>query len=177
MKHIPNLLTLLRLLMIPLFFFVFYSGNENATIQALIVFIVASATDVLDGYLARKYEVVSKFGTIADPFADKMMQISVLYTWSDANYLKDWFFWIVLVKEVLQILLAAIIVNMKPRIIIPANIFGKVTTVLVFVMIVLAVFEPPGIFVMQVVVSILAIITFTQYAYRLVQELEKRRSV
>ena len=142
---------------------------------ALLVFVLASITDVLDGYLARKFEVVSKFGTVADPFADKMMQLSVLYTLSDANYLKNWFFWIILVKDIFQILLAAIIVNMKPRIIIPANIFGKATTVLLFVTIVLAVFRMPGIVMLQGLVSVLAIITFIQYAFRFMQELQKRK--
>lgn len=142
---------------------------------ALLVFVLASMTDVLDGYLARKFEVVSKFGTVADPFADKMMQLSVLYTLSDANYLKNWFFWIILVKDIFQILLAAIIVNMKPRIIIPANIFGKATTVLLFVTIVLAVFRMPGIVMLQGLVSVLAIITFIQYALRFMQELQKRK--
>lgn len=142
---------------------------------ALLVFVLASMTDVLDGYLARKFEVVSKFGTVADPFADKMMQLSVLYTLSDANYLKNWFFWVILVKDIFQILLAAIIVNMKPRIIIPANIFGKATTVLLFVTIVLAVFRMPGIVMLQGLVSVLAIITFIQYAFRFMQELQKRK--
>lgn len=174
-KQIPNILTVIRLLMIPFYFMVFYSDLENSLTWALFVFVLASITDVLDGYLARKFEVVSKFGTVADPFADKMMQLSVLYTLSDADYLKNWFFWIILVKDIFQILLAAIIVNMKPRIIIPANIFGKATTVLLFVTIVLAVFRTPGIVILQGVVSVLAIITFIQYAFRFMQELQKRK--
>lgn len=174
-KQIPNILTVIRLLMIPFYFMVFYSDLENSLTWALFVFVLASITDVLDGYLARKFEVVSKFGTVADPFADKMMQLSVLYTLSDADYLKNWFFWIILVKDIFQILLAAIIVNMKPRIIIPANIFGKATTVLLFVTIVLAVFRMPGIVMLQGLVSVLAIITFIQYAFRFMQELQKRK--
>lgn len=174
-KQIPNILTVIRLLMIPFYFMVFYSDLENSLTWALFVFVLASITDVLDGYLARKFEVVSKFGTVADPFADKMMQLSVLYTLSDANYLKNWFFWVILVKDIFQILLAAIIVNMKPRIIIPANIFGKATTVLLFVTIVLAVFRMPGIVMLQGLVSVLAIITFIQYAFRFMQELQKRK--
>ncbi|MDE1547634.1 CDP-diacylglycerol--glycerol-3-phosphate 3-phosphatidyltransferase [Jeotgalibaca caeni] len=175
-KQLPNLLTILRLLLIPFYFIVFYSGSENATFQALLVFIAASITDVLDGYLARKYEVVSKFGTVADPFADKLMQISVLYTLSDADYLENWFFWIILVKEFSQIALGAVMVSMKPRIIIAANVFGKATTVLVFLTIILAVFEVPGINILQIIVTTLAIITFSQYALRFSQKLQKRKA-
>uniref|UniRef100_UPI00359F6646 CDP-alcohol phosphatidyltransferase family protein n=1 Tax=Jeotgalibaca porci TaxID=1868793 RepID=UPI00359F6646 len=68
MKHVPNLLTLLRLFMIPIYLLVFYMESPNALQYALFIFIGASFTEVLDGYLARKYEVVSKFGIVADPF-------------------------------------------------------------------------------------------------------------
>lgn len=177
MRHIPNLLTLLRLFMIPFYFVVFYSGSEQATFYALIVFVVASMTDVLDGYLARKLDVVSKFGTLADPFADKLMQVSVLYSLSDAAFLKEWFFWIILVKEILQIALGTFMISMKPKMIMPANIFGKVTTVLIFLTIILAVFEVSGIVVLQTIVAVLAIVTFCQYAYKFMLGLQERRAV
>ena len=176
MKHIPNLLTLLRLFMIPFYFYVFYSGHEQATYYALLVFIVASITDVLDGYLARKYDVVSKFGTVAAPFADKVMQVSVLYSLSAASFLKNWFFWIILVKELLQITLGVIMINMKPKMIMPANVFGKVTTVLVFLTVILAVFKVSGIVVIQAIVAILAVITFIQYAYHFLVGLQERKA-
>lgn len=175
MKYIPNLLTLLRLFMIPLYFVVFYSGNPHSTMQAMYIFILASATDVLDGYLARKYNVVSKFGTVADPFADKMMQVSVLFTLSHVGYLENWFFWLILLKEAAQISLGLVMVSMRPRLIISANVFGKATTVMVFVTIILAVFQVSEIRLIQIGVSILAVITITQYAYRFVRELEKRK--
>lgn len=174
MKHIPNLLTLLRLFMIPFYLLVFYMDHKNAMMYALYIFITASLTDVLDGYLARKYNVVSKFGIVADPFADKMMQVTVLYTLYDYGYLERWFFWIILVKEVFQILLGLWMVSLKPRIIVPANIFGKTTTVLVFATIILAVFQFPGIFWLQVIVAVLATITFVQYAYRFYGKYQQR---
>lgn len=176
MKHIPNILTFIRLLLIPVYFIVFYSGNEHALGQALAVFIIASFTDVLDGYLARKYDVVSKFGTVADPFADKLMQVSVLYSLSNVELLEKWFFWIILVKEICQIVLGIIMVSMKPKMIISANVFGKMTTVLIFVTIVFAVFTLPGSYMIQIVTAILAAITFTQYAYHFIMGLQERKS-
>lgn len=175
MKHIPNLLTLLRLLMIPFYFTIFYSGRPNALTESLVVFVAASITDVLDGYLARKYEVVSNFGKVADPFADKVMQLSVLYTLADARYLLDWFFWIILVKEALQIGLGAILVSRRPRIIVPANKYGKATTFLVFLTVILAVVRVPGIHYLQVFVAGWAIFTFLQYAYRVGRRLRKEQ--
>lgn len=176
MKHIPNLLTLLRLFMIPFYFMVFYSGRPNALMESLYIFVAASITDVLDGYLARKYQVISNFGKVADPFADKAMQLSVLYTLSDANYLRDWFFWVILVKEALQIGLGGILVSRRPRIIVPANKYGKATTFLVFLTVILAVFRVPGIQYLQVFVAGWAILTFVQYAIHVGGRfLERRR--
>lgn len=174
MKHIPNLLTLLRLLMIPFYFNVFYSGRPNAVMEALYIFVAASVTDVLDGYLARKYQVISNFGKVADPFADKIMQLSVLYTLSDSGYLTIWFFWVILVKEALQIGLGAILVSRRPRIIVQANKYGKATTLLVFLTVILAVLQVPGIGYLQVFVAIWAIFTFLQYAYRISRRLLER---
>ena len=175
MRHGPNLLTLLRLFMIPIYLVVFYMETPNALQYALAIFIAASVTDVLDGYLARKYDVVSKFGVVADPFADKMMQVTVLYTLYDSGYLEVWFFWIILVKEVLQIALGIWMVSLKPRIIVPANIFGKATTVLVFLTIILAAFQFPGILWIQVVVGLLAVITFSQYMMKFYEKYQARK--
>lgn len=175
MKHVPNLLTLLRLFMIPIYLMVFYMDTPNALQYALYIFIAASFTDVLDGYLARKYNVVSKFGIVADPFADKMMQVAVLYTLYDSGYLEVWFFWIILVKEVLQILLGVWMVSLKPRIIVPGNIFGKATTVLIFLTIILAAIQFPGILWIQVIVGLLAIITFAQYVLKFYAKYQVRK--
>lgn len=174
MKHVPNLLTLLRLFMIPIYLWVFYMDTSNTLHYALYIFIAASFTDVLDGYLARKYDVVSKFGIVADPFADKMMQVAVLYTLYDSGFLEAWFFWIILVKEVLQILLGVWMVSLKPRIIVPANVFGKATTVLVFLTIILAAFKFSGIFWFQVIVGLLATITFFQYVLKFYEKYQAR---
>lgn len=163
MKQLPNMLTLLRLVMIPVYLLTFYSENSYAHMVALIIFILASLTDVLDGYLARKFDTVSKFGKLADPFADKLMQLSVLYTLVDAGYIAKWFFWIILTKETLQILLGFFMLRLKPPIIIAANKYGKATTVLVFLTIILAFFRVPGVYFLQIFVAIMALITFFQY--------------
>lgn len=175
MKYILNILTLLRLLMIPFYFIVFYSNHPDSVMRAMYIFVLASVTDVLDGYLARKYDVTSKFGMVADPFADKMMQLSVLFTLSHVNFLENWFFWFILLKEALQIGLGFVMVSMKPRIIIPANMYGKATTVTIFMTILAAVFQLPGLYFIQIAVSILATITIIQYSFQFIVELKKRK--
>lgn len=73
MWNIPNLLTLFRLCLIPVFIICFYSGIENARFWAASVFWLAAITDALDGYLARKLEQSTPFGAFLDPVADKVM--------------------------------------------------------------------------------------------------------
>lgn len=73
MWNIPNLLTLFRLFLIPVFILCFYSGLENARFWAAFVFCLAAITDALDGYLARKLEQSTPFGAFLDPVADKVM--------------------------------------------------------------------------------------------------------
>ena len=75
-KNIPNMLSILRLLMVPLFVFLFFYEFENHQYWALGVFLLASATDVLDGWLARRFNWVSDLGKIIDPLADKLMQFA-----------------------------------------------------------------------------------------------------
>lgn len=75
-ENLPNLLTLVRIVMIPIFLIFSSSQNLSWQIIAAIIFAVASLTDYLDGYLARKWQVVSNFGKFADPLADKMLVMS-----------------------------------------------------------------------------------------------------
>lgn len=73
MWNIPNLLTLFRLFLIPIFILCFYSGVENARFWAAFVFWLAAITDALDGYLARRLQQSTPFGAFLDPVADKVM--------------------------------------------------------------------------------------------------------
>ncbi|MBL7075599.1 CDP-diacylglycerol--glycerol-3-phosphate 3-phosphatidyltransferase [candidate division KSB1 bacterium] len=77
--NIPNVLTLLRFALVPLFIFLFFSGNPYLRVLATFVFIVAAFTDLFDGYYARKRKEVSKFGRFADPLADKCLALSAFF--------------------------------------------------------------------------------------------------
>ena len=71
--NLPNKLTMLRIILIPVFMVVLYWGFPGANYVALAIFIAASFTDMLDGKIARKYNLVTDFGKFADPLADKML--------------------------------------------------------------------------------------------------------
>ena len=77
-ENIPNALTLIRVVMIPIFIAILsLSHSYLGHIVAAVIFAIASITDYLDGFLARKWNVVSNFGKFADPMADKLLVMSV----------------------------------------------------------------------------------------------------
>ena len=75
---IPNILTIIRMALIPVFWVLMMGYNLNY--WALATFVIASMTDVVDGYIARKYNQITDFGKLFDPLADKLMVLSVLIT-------------------------------------------------------------------------------------------------
>ena len=79
-KWLPNLLTSSRILLVPLFLYFLFSDFSHGKLLALIVFMIASITDALDGKIARKHDAVSKFGIFFDPLADKFLVLSAFYS-------------------------------------------------------------------------------------------------
>lgn len=74
--NLANKLTISRICLVPLFLLMFYLPIENSSLYAAIIFIIASITDTLDGYVARKYDLISNFGKFIDPIADKLLVTS-----------------------------------------------------------------------------------------------------
>lgn len=139
MRNLPNLLTLLRVLLIPVFaWLVFFSAVPNRVAWALLVFAAASFTDWLDGHLARKWQVISDFGKIADPLADKLLVLSALaaLTWLDPYRLVWPIFALIALRELGITILRE--VYKRRGIIMPADKLGKLKTVLQMAGIILA---------------------------------------
>lgn len=78
MYNLPNLLTILRVALIPVFVGLFYYPTTKTNFMAAVVFVIAALTDLLDGYLARKLKQTTKFGAFLDPVADKIMVCTAL---------------------------------------------------------------------------------------------------
>ena len=97
--NLPNKLTMLRILLIPVFMVVLYLGFPGADYVALAIFIVASLTDLLDGKIARKYNLVTDFGKFADPLADKMLTTAALLWFVENGQMPAWALLIVIVRE------------------------------------------------------------------------------
>ncbi len=130
MKNVPNILTSLRFFMIPVYILVFYLENATKQISAWI-FLLASVTDVLDGFIARKFNLTTKLGQVMDPLADKLMQITVIASLVCVGKVPIWFVCYLIIMEILMILAGAFLY--KNKIYIKSNVFGKAKTVLLFV--------------------------------------------
>ena len=78
-KWLPNFLTSSRIFLVPVFLYFLFSDLSHGKILALIIFLIASITDILDGKIARKYNLISKFGIFFDPLADKILILSAFY--------------------------------------------------------------------------------------------------
>lgn len=76
--NLPNLITLVRILLIPVFVMLFFTPTPDRSMSAAVIFVVAAITDLLDGYIARRNGQVTKFGKLLDPIADKLLVLSAL---------------------------------------------------------------------------------------------------
>lgn len=99
-ENIPNALTLLRIALIPIFILVLSLGHSiRMHVFAAVIFAVASITDYLDGYLARKWNVVTNFGKFADPMADKLLVMSAFIMLIEMNMAPAWVVVVIICRE------------------------------------------------------------------------------
>lgn len=125
--NVPNKLTVLRILLTPILVFFLISSLENKFLFALLIFSVASITDQIDGFIARKNNQVTNFGKIADPLADKILVVSVLLCLIQLGVITALPVVIIIVREFLVVYIRLIAASQGT--IIAANNFGKLKTV------------------------------------------------
>lgn len=132
-RHVPNILTVLRLIAVPVMALLMISGKWT---ESLIIFVLAELTDILDGYIARKYNFITNFGKLADPFADKAIQLTALLLLAGDERLPYYFFFILLTKEAAMII--GSLFFLRREIVVSSNWVGKAAAAVLFVGIVLA---------------------------------------
>ena len=128
--NLANKLTMLRILMIPVFIAVLvYSKDRDIVYRyiALGIFVMASATDALDGYVARKYNMITDFGKLMDPLADKILVSSALIILIELGNISSWIVSIVIAREF--IISGIRLIATEKNIIIAASPLGKLKTV------------------------------------------------
>ncbi len=123
---IPNVLTLLRLLLVPVYVILFVNGQKYA---ALTVFLVACFTDLLDGMLARRLNQITDFGKLVDPFADKVMVLTAMFSMSIGNALIPpvipWAAVIILLAKE-GVMIVGGLIMLKHGIVVYSSLIGKV---------------------------------------------------
>lgn len=134
--NIPNSLTIIRFILIPIFIYSFYTSTDYRI--SFLIFIFAGITDVLDGFIARRYNKITKLGILLDPLADKALQLSVLYVLTDKNMIPIWIIAVFVLKEAFLIIGGGFVY--KRKVIIEAKWYGKFTTVMFYIAIILIVF-------------------------------------
>ncbi|AGC68476.1 CDP-diacylglycerol--glycerol-3-phosphate 3-phosphatidyltransferase PgsA [Thermoclostridium stercorarium subsp. stercorarium DSM 8532] len=132
-KYLPNILTILRLLVIPVMAYLMILGKW---VPGLIVFLLAGLTDILDGYIARKFNVISNFGKLADPLADKLLQLTALLLLARGGRLPRYFFYILCAKELAMII--GSLFFLQKDVVVYSNWVGKTASAILFSGIVLS---------------------------------------
>ena len=135
-----NKLTLIRVVLIPVFIVLLYL---DLTLAALAVFILASVTDFIDGYVARHYHQITDFGKFMDPLADKLLVMSAMAWFVEAGWMPGWAFFIVLAREFAVTGLR--LVAVEQGLVIAAGKSGKVKTASTMVCIVVMFLPIPAI--------------------------------
>lgn len=147
--NLPNKLTVCRLLLTVVFLALFFSRLPFSDTAALVVFIAASLTDLYDGRIARRRKLITNFGILMDPLADKILICSVFIAFVDRDLMPAWMVIIIVARELaitgLRLLAAA------KNVVLPAESFGKhktiaqiVTIIALLVLVSYPEWGPPG---------------------------------
>lgn len=164
LKNIPNVLSVIRIILVGVFVYVFFNDYPNNLFGALIVFLVAGLTDVIDGFLARRFNWVTNMGKILDPFADKLMQCTVLVCMCIQDLIPIWLVVPFILKEFL-VLLGGLLIIKKRKVVVVSNIFGKMTVVFFYAAVVLCISardflsENPGVLYMICALVLIAAVS------------------
>lgn len=127
--NVPNIITILRIFLVPIYLLVFFSNLENRFLIAGIIFILAGISDILDGKIARKYNLITKLGVMLDPVADKMMIFAVLISYTAEEIIPYWIIIALGLKELALIIGAGILYLNKGKQVVSSNKYGKIATV------------------------------------------------
>ena len=156
--NLPNKLTILRVIMIPFFVAaLLYDGgaNQNMRYVAAALFIIASLTDMLDGKIASKYNVVTNFGKFMDPLADKLLVCSALICMIELRELPAWMVIIIISREF--IISGFRLVASDNGVVIAASYWGKFKTTFQMIGVVLLIFNIPALSTLTTIIVWIAL--------------------
>lgn len=166
--NLPNKLTVMRVILIPFFVAaLLYDNGSSQTMRivANVIFIVASLTDLFDGKIARKYNLVTNFGKFMDPLADKLLVCSALICLIQLGQLPAWVVIIIISREF--IISGFRLVAADNGIVIAASYWGKFKTTFQMIAVILMIFNIPALatvtMIMLVIAVVLTVISLVDY--------------
>ncbi|MBB6732304.1 CDP-alcohol phosphatidyltransferase family protein [Cohnella zeiphila] len=138
--NVPNMLTMSRFVMIPLFLALYFNDHS---VTALLVVLLAGLTDLLDGYIARRSGQITTTGIMLDPLADKLMMLSVIAALLVGGEI-PWAAAILMAIREVGMIASSAFFHFRGMKTVPANVFGKVTTAVYYLAIMLLFLDQPG---------------------------------
>jgi len=164
--NLPNMLTLARFALIPVFIYVVFCFPRGASglVTGMVIFVFAGLTDLLDGYIARRFSMVTTWGKLMDPLADKLMLITVLISLTMKQLIPPFVVIVVIVKELLIIVGAAFLYKSR-KVVVQANYFGKAASIAFFLAVVAVIFDILYAEIILLAALLAAIIALVQYFY------------
>ena len=176
--NLPNKSTVMRVILIPFFVAaLLYDNGSSQTMRivANVIFIVASLTDLFDGKIARKYNLVTNFGKFMDPLADKLLVCSALICLIQLGQLPAWVVIIIISREF--IISGFRLVAADNGIVIAASYWGKFKTTFQMIAVILMIFNIPALatvtMIMLVIAVVLTVISLVDYVAKNIEVLTK----
>ena len=176
--NLPNKLTIVRVCLIPFFFFALlfdHVNNYTMRIVANVLFIIASLTDLFDGKIARKYNMVTNFGKFMDPLADKLLVCSALICLIELGQLAAWVVIVIISREF--IISGFRLVAADNGVVIAASYWGKFKTTFQMIAVILLIFDIPALrmvanitVVIAVALTIISLVDYVAKNYRILTE-------
>ena len=163
----PNKLTILRMILVPFFLVSFYIEIKNlgsSLIISTIIFAVASITDFFDGYLARKYNLVTDFGKFMDPLADKILVAAAMICLVGASRMPAWMAVLIISREYAISILRAIAAASGK--VIAASSGGKIKTVTQIVAIIMLLLNIPFAMYVMIIAVVATFYSGVEYIYK-----------
>ena len=183
-KIVPNILSIFRICLVPVFVIVYFTDNNDIKYYAILIYFIAGLSDFLDGFIARRFNAQSKLGKLLDPLGDKLMAFTVLVCITITNTASRPFLisaaLVFFIKEILMGI-GGLVLHKKAHVELPpANFIGKASTIVFYaVFIALMLFNIPN-FVVIILVSLaigLSLIALAGYIYSYIKIMKSRSKI
>jgi CDP-diacylglycerol--glycerol-3-phosphate 3-phosphatidyltransferase len=175
--NVPNVLTVVRILLVPVLIVALLEKTSDGDLLAAIVFAVASVTDAIDGYLARSRNWVTTFGKLMDPIADKLLIVAALIALVSLSRLDAWVAMVIIARE-FAVTVLRVATGAQQGVVISASSFGKVKTAFQVAMVIVLIAvhgRPLWVSLLVYVTVLVTVLSGADYFFGLRRHLEARR--